>query len=113
MVTTPSSMSSLKMSFIIVWKVVGLLVKLKNITKGSKRPHFVLKVAFHLSPSLICMLLYPQWIFVKYLAFCLWDIVNDVWDQREGVGILHSHRIKLLVVLYQAQAPILLLHEED
>jgi len=27
------SMSSLKMSFIIVWKVAGLFVKLKNMTK--------------------------------------------------------------------------------
>src|SRR5882724_7005478 len=60
----------LKMSFIIVWKVVGLFIKLKNITKGSKRPQFILKVAFHSSPSLICTLLYPQWMssFVKYLA---------------------------------------------
>src|SRR5882724_10820282 len=40
MVTTPSSMSSLKMSFIIIWKVVGLFIKLKNITKGSKRPQY-------------------------------------------------------------------------
>ena len=32
----------LKMSFIIVWKVVGLIIKLKNITKGSKRPWFIL-----------------------------------------------------------------------
>src|SRR5882724_8455862 len=66
----PSSMSSLKMSFIIVWKVAGLFVKPKNITKGSKRPWFVLKVAFHSSLSLIHMLLYPQWTssFVKYLV---------------------------------------------
>ena len=27
------------------------------------------------------------------------DLVKDVWDQREGVGILHCHCIELLVVL--------------
>jgi len=65
-----SLMISLKWSFIIVWKVVGLFVEPKNITRGSKRPWFNLKTAFHLSPSLICTLLYPQWMssFVKYLA---------------------------------------------
>ena len=31
-------MRSLKMSFIIVWKVAQLLVRPKNMTRGSKRP---------------------------------------------------------------------------
>ena len=59
-----------EMLFIIIWKVAGLFIKLNNITKGSKRPQFVLKVAFHLSPSLTHMLLYPQQMsnFMKYLA---------------------------------------------
>ena len=58
------------MSFIMVWKVAGLLVRLKNMTRGLKRPQFVQKAAFHSSPSLIHMLLYPQHTssFVKYLA---------------------------------------------
>ena len=55
----PLIKSSLKMLFIIIWKVVGLFIKPKNITRGSKRPWFIQKVAFHLSPSLICTLLYP------------------------------------------------------
>ena len=68
--TYPSSMRSLKMSFIMVWKEAGLLVGPKNMTRGSKRPQFVWKVAFHSSPSLIHTLLYPQHTssFVKYLA---------------------------------------------
>ena len=39
--TIPSAMRVLKISFIIVWKVAGLLVIPKNITKGSKRPQLV------------------------------------------------------------------------
>ena len=34
----PLAMTVQKTSFIIVWKVVGLLVILKNITRGLKRP---------------------------------------------------------------------------
>ena len=42
------------------WKVAGELVNPKNITQGSNRPLSVLKVAFHSSPSLIQILLYPH-----------------------------------------------------
>ena len=38
------------------------LVKLKNMTRGSNNPFEIRKAAFHLSPSLIDMLLYPHWI---------------------------------------------------
>ena len=55
--TIPSAMRVLKMSFIIVWKVVGLLVILKNITRGLKRPQLVQKATFHSSPGLIHILL--------------------------------------------------------
>jgi hypothetical protein len=40
--------------------VVGELVRPKNIIVGLKRPSMVRKVAFHSSPGLIQMLLYPQ-----------------------------------------------------
>jgi len=43
MTTTPSSMSSLKMLFIIIWNVAGLLVRPKNMTRGSNRPLFILE----------------------------------------------------------------------
>ena len=50
---------SQKIMFIIAWKVARELVRLKNITVGSKRPRSVTKEAFHSSPFLMCMLLYP------------------------------------------------------
>ena len=58
------------MSFIIVWKVAGLLVIPKNITKGSNRPRLVQKAAFHSFPGLMQTLLKPQRTssLVKYLA---------------------------------------------
>ena len=68
--TIPSAMMVRKMSFIIVWKVAGLLVIPKNITRGSNRPQLVQKATFHSSPGLMRTLLKPQWTssFVKYLA---------------------------------------------
>jgi len=58
------------MSSIIVWKVAGLFVRPKNMTRGSYKPWLVQKVAFHLSPSFIQMLLKPHRTsnFVKYLS---------------------------------------------
>jgi hypothetical protein len=47
------------MSSIIVWNVAGEFINPKNIMVGSKRPSLVLKAAFHLSPGLMGMLLYP------------------------------------------------------
>ncbi len=42
------------------WKVAGEFVSPKNMTVGSNSPSLVLKVAFHSSPSLMHMLLYPH-----------------------------------------------------
>ena len=58
------------MLFIILWNVPGELHNPKYITWGSNSPLFVKKAAFHLSPSLIRMLLYPQIKsnLLKYLA---------------------------------------------
>ena len=55
-----SSIMSEKMLSIIAWKVAGELHIPKNITVGSKSPRFILKAAFHWSPSRIRTLLYPQ-----------------------------------------------------
>src|SRR5882724_7607014 len=98
---TPSSISSLKMLFIIIWKVARLLVKPKNMTRGSNKPLFIQNVAFHSSPSLIHMLLQPQWTsnLGKISSLGLRYFIEDVWDQEEGVGILHGHCIELSVVL--------------
>ena len=75
------------MPFIIVWKVAGLLMRLKNMTRGLKRPRFVQKVAFHLSPSLICTLLYPQHTsnFMKYY-FALESEIQLMISGMRGSG---------------------------
>src|SRR6266436_4856772 len=49
-----------KIVFIIIWKVAGEFVSPKNMTVGSNSPLGVRKAAFHSSPSLILMLLYPH-----------------------------------------------------
>src|SRR6266404_6107500 len=56
----PWATSVRKMVFIIIWKVVGEFVSPKNITVGSNKPSGVRNAAFHSSPSLILMLLYPH-----------------------------------------------------
>jgi hypothetical protein len=55
-----SAMLLVNMELIMVWKVAGELVSLKNIMVGSNRPSLVMNAAVHLSPSLILTLLYPQ-----------------------------------------------------
>src|SRR5258708_3749515 len=54
-------MNSWRISFIIVWNIVGELHSPKNMTVGSNSPQLVQNAAFHSSPSLICTLLNPQW----------------------------------------------------
>ena len=63
-------MRSQKILFIIIWKVAGLLVIPKNITRGSNRLQLVQKAVFYLSLGLIYILLNPHWTssLVKYLA---------------------------------------------
>jgi len=56
----PSCTSSRKIVFIIIWKVAGELVNLKNITVGSNSPLLVMKATFHSSPRHMWTLLYPQ-----------------------------------------------------
>ena len=55
----PSMTYLQKNVFIIIWKVAGELVRPKNITIGLKSPSGVKNTAFHSSPGLIRMLLYP------------------------------------------------------
>src|SRR6266478_2658397 len=56
----PCATSVRNMVFIIIWKVAVEFVSPKNITVGSNSPSGVRKAAFHSSPSLIRMLLYPH-----------------------------------------------------
>jgi len=46
-------------SFIMLWKVTGILEKPKYITVVSKKPYLVINAIFHLSSSLMQTLLYP------------------------------------------------------
>ena len=39
--------------------------------------------------------------------------IDEIVDQREWVLVLHCHRIKHLVVLYEPEATVLLFDEED
>ena len=60
MVSQFSRSSSVNIAFIMVWNVAGEFVRPKNMTLGSNRPWFVMKAAFHSSPSLMRTLLYPH-----------------------------------------------------
>ena len=82
--TIPLAIRVLKMSFIIVWKVAGLLVIPKNIMRGSKRPQLVRKAAFHSSLGFMCTLLKPHWTssFVKYLALQSWEMSSEMRGKR-------------------------------
>ncbi len=53
----PWATSVRKMVFIIIWKVAGEFVRPKNITVGSNSPSGVRNAAFHLSPSLILIVI--------------------------------------------------------
>ena len=68
----------------MVWKVAGLLVIPKNITKGLNRPRLVWKTTFHLSLGLMQTLLKPQWTssLVKYLALRSCDTSLEI--SRKG-----------------------------
>jgi len=71
---------SLNIESIIAWKVAGELHIPKNITVGSNSPRLVLNAAFHSSPFLIRMLLYPHQMssLVKYLAPLSLLMISDM-----------------------------------
>jgi hypothetical protein len=54
------AISSRNIMFIMVWKVVGEFVRLKNMTVGSYRPSGVVNVAFQQSSGFIFTVLYPH-----------------------------------------------------
>ena len=51
MTSHPSAIMSLNESSMNRWKVAGELLRPKNITVGSNSPLWVIKAAFHWSPS--------------------------------------------------------------
>src|SRR6266852_5907721 len=58
--TTSSQIRSLNILFMKAWKVAREFVNPKNMTVGSNSLLLVWKATFHLSPSLIHILLYPH-----------------------------------------------------
>jgi len=84
-----------KTSFIIVWKVVGLLVIPKNITRGSKRPQLVRKAAFHSSPYIIETPADIQFGEVPGSA----ELGDEFGDEGERIFILDSYGVQSTVVL--------------
>ena len=84
MTTHPSAISSQNTSFIMVWKVAGKFVSPKNITNGSNSPQLVRNAAFHSSPSLIQMLLYPHRMSIleKIFALVSLSINSDISGSR-------------------------------
>ena len=93
-------MNSQRMSFIIVWKVARELQRPKNITIGSNSLRLVAKAAFHSSPSLIWMLLNPQWRSRVENHFTPQRWVRTSEMRGEGVGVLYGDSIQLVVVLH-------------
>ena len=75
---------------------MGELDSLKNMTVGSNNPYDVIKVAFHWSPSLILMLLYPDQIlnFVKMVA----SLTISMRSEMRGSGYT-----SLMVCLFMYQ----------
>jgi len=71
---------SSKIESIIAWNVAGELHIPKNMTVGLYNPRFVLNAAFHSSPFLIQMLLYPHRTssLVKYLAPLSLSIISEM-----------------------------------
>ena len=97
---------------IIAWYAARELVRPKNITFGSYNPYLVLNGPLCWSPSLICTLLYPQWMsnFEKMFAFFTCVISSGI--KGNGVFVLNGVLIELLVVLNWAKFAILLFDEK-
>ena len=62
------------MSFIMLWKVAGVLEKPKYIMVISKRPCLVINTIFHLSPSLMQTLLY---LYLKSILVKIKALLSD------------------------------------
>ena len=100
------------MVFIIIWNVTGELVSLKNMTIGLNSPLWVRNAAFTSSPSLIWMLLYPQWMStIVNLVHLLRQSMT--WGMR-GIHFYFSLSICLWVSsLVLVRVFCLLLYEEE
>ena len=96
MITMHPLIKSLKIESIIDWNIAGELHKPKNITVGLNNPLFVLNAAFHWSPSLIQMLLYPQHTssLVKYLAPANLSVSSEIRGSEYACLMVQSLRYR-------------------
>ncbi|KAF8240076.1 hypothetical protein L208DRAFT_1234886 [Tricholoma matsutake] len=103
-ITMPLSIMSLKMLFIIFWKVRGLLLILKNMTSSSKDHQCMANAAFHSSPFFICTLLYPhrKSNFVKTLAFPTLTLPSSL---RLEISLSTSCQYPVLITLPPLRSP--------
>src|SRR6516164_628749 len=69
---------------IICWNDDGALHFPKYMTKGSKRPQLVMKAAFHLSPSLILILLNPHQMSMTVKCLAVWNLGFCKILERKG-----------------------------
>ena len=90
----PSITCHLKIVFIIIWKVAGEFVSPKNITVSSNSPSGVKKAAFHSSPGLIQMLLYPHWMsnFVNRMHPASWSTTEGMSGDTFRFLLVHLLR---------------------
>jgi len=79
------------MSFIIVWKVAGLLVIPKNIMRGSKRPPLDVKLGEVLGSA---------------------ELGDKFGDEGEGIPVLDGYGVQCAIVLDQLERTVLLFNEE-
>src|SRR5712672_175248 len=93
-VSQPSWILSSNIAFIMAWKVAGELVMPKNMTVGSYNPSLVMKAAFHLSPFLMCTLLYPQQTLNLVKSFFILTRLINCGIRGSGywLHIVHSFR---------------------
>ena len=84
MISHPSAISSAKIAFIIVWKVAGELVSLKNMTVGSNSPWLVMNAALCSLPSLMQILLYPHLMSTLVNLFAFWT--RAISSEIKGSG---------------------------
>ena len=102
----------IKMLSIMDWNVAGELHMPKNITVSLKSPLFILKAAFHSSPFLIHMLLYPHHTssLVKYFAPFSLSMISKI--KGRGVWVLDCPIIQISVVLAGSKFSIFLIDKE-
>ena len=72
-----------------------------------------MKAAFHSSPSLIRMLLYPHCTSNLVKREKLAEVVDEIGDQRQGVCVLYCMFVEIVVVLDWSKFSVLLFDEEE